>query len=91
MLSYPFPSILCHNKENIYLLSINGEKIKYQKLKNNEKILIFIDKNLGLLPDRIDIVNRVLKDLDPPLIQEVKYEITKEIDNNPNLINLNKN
>ena len=57
MLSYPFPSILCHNKENIYLLSINGEKIKYQKLKNNEKILIFIDKNLGLLPDRIDIVN----------------------------------
>ena len=57
LLSYPFPSILCHNKENIYLLSINGEKIKYQKLQNNEKILIFIDKNLGLLPDKIEIVN----------------------------------
>ena len=57
LLSYPFPSILCHNKTNIYLLSINGEKIKYQKLQNNEKILIFVDKNLGLLPDRVDIVN----------------------------------
>ena len=58
LLSYPFPSILCHNKENIYLLSINGERIKYQKLQNNEKILIFIDKNLGLFPDRIDIVSK---------------------------------
>jgi len=57
LLSYPVPSIVCHNKENIYLLSINGEKIKYQKLRNNEKILIFIDKNLGLLPDKVDIVD----------------------------------
>ena len=57
LLSYPFPSILCHNKKNIYLLSINGEKIKSQKLQNNEKILIVIDKNLGLLPDKVDIVN----------------------------------
>ena len=57
LLSNPFPSIVCHNKENIYILSINGEKIKYRKLQNNEKILMFIDKNLGLLPDIIDIVN----------------------------------
>ena len=57
LLSYPFPSIVCHNKEHIYLLSINGEKIKYQKFQNNERILIFIDRNLGLLPDRIEIVD----------------------------------
>ena len=32
LLSYPFPSIVCHNKDSIYLLSINGELIKYEKL-----------------------------------------------------------
>ena len=55
LLSYPFPSIVCHNKEYIYYLSINGELIKYDKLYEGEKIIFSIDKNLSIVEDRVEI------------------------------------
>ena len=55
LLSYPFPSIVCHNKEYIYYLSINGELIKYDKLLEGEKIIFSIDKNVGTIEDKVEI------------------------------------
>ena len=55
LLSFPFPSIICHNKEFIYMLSINGELIKYEKLEEGEKIIYSIDKNLGIVEDHVEI------------------------------------
>ena len=76
----------------VQLISLNLSPAPEELIK---KQIIYRYNSIRALNDitqnRIDIVNKVLKDLDPPLIQEVKYEITKEIDNNPNLINLNKN
>ena len=57
LLSYPFPSIVCHNKEYIYLLSINGELIKYNKLSEEDKIVFSIDKNFGIIEDKVEIYN----------------------------------
>ena len=57
LLSFPFPSIVCHNKEYIYLLSINGELIKYEKLEEGEIIVFSVDKNLGLVDDTVKIYN----------------------------------
>ena len=57
LLSFPFPSIVCHNKEYIYYLSINGELIKYDKLLDVKKIRFSIDKNLGIVIDRVEIKN----------------------------------
>jgi hypothetical protein len=57
LLSFPFPSIVCHNKEYIYLLSINGELIKSDNFFEGEKIIFSIDKNLGLAKDEIIILS----------------------------------
>ena len=57
LLSYPFPSIVCHNKNYIYLLSINGELIKYERLLEGDKVISSIDKNLGIYKDTIEIYN----------------------------------
>ena len=57
LLSFPFPSIVCHNKEYIYYLSINGELIKYDKLLDVKEIRFSIDKNLGIVIDRVEIKN----------------------------------
>ena len=57
LISYPFPSIICHNNEYIYYLSINGELIKYDKLLEGEKIIFSIDKNLGISKDKVGIKN----------------------------------
>jgi len=57
LLSYPFPSIICHNKEYIYQLSINGDLIKYKKLDEGDRILLFIDKNLAIAEDRVEVQN----------------------------------
>ena len=57
LISYPFPLIVCHNKEYIYLLSINGELIKYNKLDNDDKIIFSVDKNLGIVEDKVEIYN----------------------------------
>ena len=57
LLSFPFPSIVCHNKKYIYFLSINGDLIKYQKLKEDDKIIFSIDKNLGIIEDKVEIKN----------------------------------
>ena len=56
LLSFPFPSIICHNKEFIYMLSINGELIKYEKLEERDKIVFSIDKNLGIVEDKVEII-----------------------------------
>ena len=47
--------IICHNKEFIYLLTINGELIKSEKLEENHNIFYYIDKNLGLSKDIVEI------------------------------------
>ena len=57
LLSYPFPLIVCHNKQYIYILSINGDLIKYDKLNEGEIIEFFIDKNLGLIEDKVQIID----------------------------------
>ena len=57
LLSYPFPSIICHNKQYIYQLSINGDLIKYKKLDEGDRILLFIDKNLSIAEDRVEVHN----------------------------------
>ena len=57
LLSYPFPSIVCHNKNYIYLLSINGELIKYERLLEGDIVISSIDKNLGIYKDTIEIYN----------------------------------
>ena len=49
--------IICHNKEYIYLLSINGEIIKSEKLEENHILFFYIDKNLGLAKDKIQIID----------------------------------
>ena len=54
-ISYPFPMIVCYNKQYIYLLSINGEIIKNKKLEKNHSISFYIDKNLGLFRDLVEI------------------------------------
>ena len=54
LLSYPFPMIICYNKEYIYLLSINGELIKYEKLEKH-LIVFYVDKKLGLAEDMVQI------------------------------------
>ena len=56
-ISYPFPMIICHNKKNIYVLTINGELIKKEKLEENHKINFYIDKNLGLSKDLVEITD----------------------------------
>ena len=35
------------------MLSINGELIKYEKLKEGDKIIFSIDKNLGIAEDEV--------------------------------------
>ena len=57
LISFPFPSIICHNKNYIYNLTINGDLIKFQKLEENDKIVYSIDKNLGIVEDKIEIFN----------------------------------
>ena len=55
LISFPFPSIICHNKKYIYQLSINGELIKYKKLEEGDIVSFSIDKNLGLVEDKVEI------------------------------------
>ena len=57
LISYPFPMIVCYNIEYIYLLSINGEIIKNEKLEENHIIFFYIDKNLGLTEDKVQIID----------------------------------
>ena len=57
LLSYPFPSIVCHSKDYIYLLSINGELIKYEKLEEGDKVSYSIDKNYNIVEDEVQVIN----------------------------------
>ena len=57
LISFPFPSIVCFNKNYIYQLTINGDLIKFEKLEDNDKIILSIDKNLGIIEDKIEIYN----------------------------------
>ena len=58
LVSNPFPMIFAYDKNNMYTISINGELIKKQGLKNDEiRIKPCIDKNCGLISDCIFIEN----------------------------------
>ena len=63
LVSSPFPMIFTYDKKYMYSISLNGELIKKEELKNIEiEIHPCIDKNCGLINDLIFIEN--LKDKD---------------------------
>ena len=62
-ISYPFPMIVCCNKNYIYLLSINGELIKNEKLEEDQKVLFYVDKSFGLIGDSVEISNEKERNL----------------------------
>ena len=53
LISNPFPMIFFHDKNYMYILSINGDLINKREIDKNIKIFACIDKNLGLTPDTI--------------------------------------
>ena len=58
LISNPFPMIFAYDKNNMYTISINGDLIKKEKLKNIElEMHPCIDKNCGLISDFIFIEN----------------------------------
>ena len=57
LISFPFPSVVCHNKNYIYQLTINGDLIKFDKLEKDDTIVYLVDKNLGIIEDKIEILN----------------------------------
>ena len=58
LVSNPFPMIFTYDKNNMYTISINGELIKKQELKNEQiRIKPCIDKNCSLISDCIFIEN----------------------------------
>ena len=57
LVSNPFPMIFTYDMNNMYVLSLNGELIKKEKLKENVEIYPCIDKDCGLVNDCIFIKN----------------------------------
>ena len=58
LVSNPFPMIFTYDKNYMYTISINGEFIKKEELKDNDiKLNPCIDKNCGLISDYIFIEN----------------------------------
>ena len=58
LVSNPFPMIFAYDKNNMYTMTLNGELIKKQELKNKDiEIFPCIDKNCGLVNDCIFIKN----------------------------------
>ena len=54
LVSNPFPMVFFNDKDNMYTLTLNGELIKIEKIKNKDiKIYPCIDKNCGLINDYI--------------------------------------
>ena len=61
LLSNPFPMICCASSNNIFLFDINGELINRLKIENDIKF--YIDKNCGLFNDSIiSVVNNEEKE-----------------------------
>ena len=71
LVSNPFPMIFTYDKNNMYVLSLNGELIKKEKLKENVEIYPCIDKDCGLVNDCIFIKNLNDKNLlsEEPMIE----------------------
>ena len=55
LLSNPFAMIFCHNSENYYFFSINGEMFKSEKVEEGEEFFPCIDKYIGVLKDVIKV------------------------------------
>ena len=54
LISNPFPMIFCYDKNNMYLITLNGDLIKKTKIEyNNFEIYPIIDKNCGIINDEI--------------------------------------
>ena len=73
LVSNPFPMIFTYDMNNMYVLSLNGELIKKEKLKENVEIYPCIDKDCGLVNDCIFIKNPNDKNL---LSEEPMLEIS---------------
>ena len=58
LVSNPFPMIFAHDKKYMYTLSLNGELIKKEEIKNNLEINPCIDKCCGLINDCIFTKNK---------------------------------
>ena len=58
LVSNPFPMIFFYDKNNMYLITLNGDLIKKTKIKyDNFEIYPIIDKNCGVVNDEILIEN----------------------------------
>ena len=58
LVSNPFPMIFCYDKNNMYLITLNGDLIKKTKIEyDNFEIYPIIDKNCGIVNDEILIEN----------------------------------
>ena len=53
LISSPFPMIFINDSNFMYSLTINGELITKKEKNKNSKLLACIDKNLGLVGDKI--------------------------------------
>ena len=63
LVSNPFPMIFTYDKDNMYTITLNGELIKKEKIKNNNiEIYPCIDKNCGLINDCIFIKDLNIKE-----------------------------
>ena len=81
LVSYPFPMIFTYDKYNMYTLSLNGELIKKEEIKDkNIKIYPCIDKNCGLINDYIIIEknNKNIEKIKISLPSLLKVEDYKE-------------
>ena len=81
LVSYPFPMIFTYDKDNMYTLSLNGELIKKEEIKDkNIKIYPCIDKNCGLINDYIIIEknNKNIEKIKISLPSLLKVEDYKE-------------
>ena len=63
LVSNPFPMVFFNDKDNMYTLTLNGELIKIEKIKNKDlKIYPCIDKNCGLINDYIILCKDKVKE-----------------------------
>jgi len=62
LVSNPFPMIFTYDINYMYILSLNGELIKKEKLNENVEIFPCIDKDCGLINDCIFIKNKLSED-----------------------------
>ena len=78
LISYPFPMIFTYDIKNMYTITLNGDLIKKEELKNkNIEIFPCIDKSYGLVNDcifiKLNIEKKEMVKINvPSLLAEIK-------------------